>query len=140
MGDVTFPVNYNKTKIDNMCKGQAKEFGRSLIQNTANIFGLGHAASYKFGQSELESEMINMQKDMEKKKWEITVDLVEKEQKLEENMIILMNDILVRLQEQSSYYKSIFDPQFEDIGILDHFRILLLFNIVFVLVVFINWK
>ena len=141
MGDqVTFPINYNTSKIDQACNSSAKEFGRSFAQNMANIFGVGHAASYATGKSDLQIEMENMQKDMDKLKWKITVNLIKGNQQLEEADLTLMNEILVNLQEQSSYYSSIFDPQFEDITILDRFRMSLLFTIIFMLIAFINWK
>jgi hypothetical protein len=138
--DIQFPINYNESKIEQSCNGQAKEFGRSLLQNMANIFGMGHAASYLTGKSDLDIEMDNMQKDMEKQKWEITFNLFNNEANLLATDIQLMNQILVNLQQQSSYYSSIFDPQFEEINLLDRFRLMLLFSIIFVLIVFINWK
>ena len=55
-------------------------------------------------------------------------------------MIKVMNQILINLQQQSDYYDSIYEPQFQTINLLDNFRIVLLFTIIFVLITFINWK
>ena len=133
--DVIFPINYNESKITQSCNSQVQEFGRSLFQNMANIFGVGHAASYLTGKSDLEIEIENMQKDIEKKKWEVTNDLIKKEQELEQTDIEVLNQILVNLQQQNSYYDSIFDPQFQQINLLDSFRLVLLFSIILVLIV-----
>jgi hypothetical protein len=142
-GEVIFPINYNTSKVDTICDNPgsvAKEFGRSLIHNMAMVFGMGHAADYKFGKGDIDRRMENMQKDMEMKKWEITTNLFTKQIKTEGEMIKVMNQILINLQQQSDYYKSIYEPQFETINLLDNFRIMLLFTIIFVLITFINWK
>ena len=143
--DIQFPINYNKAVIDDMCKNQSsrtriKEFGRSLIQNGAMLFGMGHASSYMFGKGDVQQKIANMHKEMEKKKWEITQKLFEKQIKTEESMIKVFNEILLLIGQQSSYYKSIFDPQIQTINLLDQFRIVLLLSIIFVLIAFIDWK
>ena len=69
-GDVIFPINYNTAKIQSICDNpgsKGKEFVRSLIHNMAMLFGMGHAADYKFGKGELDIMMENMHKDMEKR-------------------------------------------------------------------------
>tara|TARA_Y100001972_G_scaffold110588_1_gene142476 strand:+ start:1253 stop:1690 length:438 start_codon:yes stop_codon:yes gene_type:complete len=143
-GSVSFPVNYNTSVINEICDGDGrfklKEFGRSLIHNGAMLFGMGHVADYKFGKNELQIHMENMKKDMEKKKWEITMNLFEKQLQTEESMISVMNEVIILLQQQGDYYDSIFDPQFQSINLLDNFRIILLLSIVFILITFINWK
>ena len=142
-GDVIFPINYNTAKVQSVCDNpgsMAQEFTRSLIHNMAMLFGMGHAADYQFGKGELDIIMDNMNKDMEKKKWEITQNLFKKQLQTEKSMIDVMNEVLITLQQQSDYYNSLYEPQFEEINMLDNFRISLLFTIIFVLVALINWK
>lgn len=140
--NIQFPINYNTSETKDMCKGtgKVKEFGRSLIFNLASIFGLSGAASKKFGQSDLDIQIENINKTIQKNKWEITKELLQEETNIEQEEIVLMNSILVKLQEQSSVYNAIFDPQIDEINLLDYFRLLILFSIVFVLIVYIDWK
>lgn len=141
--DVIFPINYDTSKVDSICDNPGstvKEFGRSFIHNIAMVFGMGHAADYKFGKGDIEQLVTNIQKDMEQKKWEVTTNLFTKQIESEEVMIKVMNQILINLQQQSDYYDSIYEPQFQTINLLDNFRIVLLFTIIFVLITFINWK
>ena len=143
MGDVEFPIT-NKAQVEEICshlgRSQIKEFGRSFIYNAAALFGMSHAADYKFGEDELSSVMTNIKKEMDKKKWEITQNLFEKQLQNDESIIKSMNELLITLQQQSDYYDSIFEPQIERLTLLDNFRMYLLLTIVFVLITFINWK
>ena len=144
MGDVEFPINYNTEQVSDICRhmtrSQIKEFGRSFIHNTAMLFGMGHAADYKFGKGDLILLMTNMKKDMEKKKWEITQNLFQKQYETDRAIIQSMNELLITLQQHSNYYDSIFEPQFQRINLLDNFRLSLLLFIIFVLITFIDWK
>lgn len=142
--DVNFPIEYNKEVIDSFCGNTSdlriKEFGRSLIHNAAMLVGMSHAVDYKFGKNELQIKMINMKKDMDKKKWEITQNLFKKQLKTDKKMIELVNEILIMLHQQSDYYDSIFNPEFQQLSLIDNFRLVLVLVIVFVLITFISWK
>ena len=142
--DVNFPIEYNKAVIDSFCGStsdlRVKEFGRSLIHNASMLVGMSHAVDYKFGKNELQIKMINMKKDMDKKKWEITQNLFKKQLKTDKKMIELVNEILIMLHQQSDYYDSIFNPEFQQLSLIDNFRLVLVLVIVFVLITFISWK
>lgn len=142
--DVNFPIEYDKAVIDSFCGNttnlRVKEFGRSLIHNSAMLVGMSHAVDYKFGKNELQKKMINMKKDLDKKKWEITQNLFKKQLESEEKMIELVNEILISLHQQGDYYDSIFKPQFQRLNLLDNFRLVLILVIIFILITFISWK
>ena len=58
--DVNFPIEYDKAVIDSFCGTtsnlRVKEFGRSLIHNSAMLVGMSHAVDYKFGMNELQKK------------------------------------------------------------------------------------
>tara|TARA_Y100000591_G_scaffold203084_3_gene175763 strand:- start:759 stop:1199 length:441 start_codon:yes stop_codon:yes gene_type:complete len=144
-GNVNFPINYDKAVINDLCDSEGgntrvKEFGRSFIHNAAMLFGMGHAADYKFGKSEIQLKMENMAKDIEKKKWEITTNLFQKQLDTDIAIKSVINEILITIQQQSDYYDSLFEPQFQTLNLIDNFRLILLLSIIFVLIALINWK
>ena len=133
---------YQSTEKDD-CKSNKKMvvFGRSLGKNLASLFGFGHAVEYnKYGDTDINNLQKSITDKIDKQKWEVIQTIFNDDIAKTDEEIKELNNLLQLVDDQIYYFENIYDPQFEDIDMMDNFRIVLLFTIIFVLIVFIDWK
>tara|TARA_B100001057_G_scaffold462848_1_gene516213 strand:- start:131 stop:568 length:438 start_codon:yes stop_codon:yes gene_type:complete len=116
-------------------------FGRSLLKNMAGLFGFGHAVDYnKYGDTDVNNLHNKIQNEIERHKWVIIQQIFKKNIETNQAVIEELNNLLQILDDQVYYFENTYDPKFEDIDMIDNCRITLLFAIIFVLIMFIDWK